>query len=226
LIEVIVVGEGQTEETFVRDVLAPSLWGREIFLHARLIAASHQSRGGALAGDRVLRFLRNTLRERTDTYVTTLFDLYGLRPDFPGVAGSTGATDPISRCESIERAFAQAVNAASGSREGRFVPHIQPHEFEALLFSDVSRFAQVEPDWARFIGTLQGARDMAVSPEHINDGPDTHPSARLEHLLRPRYRKPLHGSGVANRVGIARMRAECRHFDAWLTQIENLPSLQ
>jgi hypothetical protein len=99
VIDVIVVGEGQTEETFVRDVLAPQLTDRAINLHPRLIDTSQRGRGGALSRDRVIRFLRNTLRERAGTYVTTFFDLYGLRPDFPGVdaARTTAASTMIER---------------------------------------------------------------------------------------------------------------------------------
>jgi hypothetical protein len=226
LINVIVVGEGQTEETFVRDVLAPELWGREVYLHSRLIWTSPHSKGGALAPDRVLRFLRNTLRERNDTYVTTLFDLYGLRVDFPGVADAAVRTDPIARCEEIENKLEEQVVSMSGCRADRFLAHVQPYEFEALLFSDVSQFAQMQSEWERFVVALQAARDEAQSPEHINDGPLTHPSARLENLLRPSYRKPLHGSAVAKRVGIERIRNECQHFGSWLARIEKLPPLE
>ncbi len=84
LIPLIVVGEGQTEETFTRDILATSLANRGILVEPRLIRTSESGSGGALTHDRVLRVLRNTLRERPDTYVTTMFDLYGLKPDFPG----------------------------------------------------------------------------------------------------------------------------------------------
>lgn len=119
--------------------------------------------------------------------------------------------------------LASVVAAESGCRPDRFIAHIQPYEFEALLFSDVSQFGAVQSDWMRFVATLQQARDGALSPEHINDGPETHPSARLEQLLQPSYDKPLHGSRVAERIGIDRMRAECRHFDAWLARIESLP---
>src|SRR5436305_10286562 len=119
LIDVIVVAEGQTEETFVRDVLAPLFGARDIFLYARPIATSKRGRGGALSRDRVLSFLRKTLRERAETYVTTLFDLYGLRPDFPGVAAAP-APDPIARCAAIEAAFANVVAADSGCRHDRF----------------------------------------------------------------------------------------------------------
>ena len=113
---------------------------------------------------------------------------------------------------------------AAGCRRDRFLPHIQPYEFEALLFSETSQFAQEEPAWAESVGALEAARRRASSPEHINDGPATHPSARLEQLRG--YRKVQHGSAVANRIGLDRIREECRHFAAWLSRIENLPALE
>ena len=47
---------------------------------------------------------------------------------------------------------------------------------------------------------LAAVRKRAASPEHINDGPETHPSARLERL--PGYRKVRHGTAVAKRIGV------------------------
>lgn len=225
MIEVIVVGEGPTEETFVRDVLAPELAHRGISLQPRLINTSPGKKGGALAAERVLRFLRKTLRERADTYVTTFFDLYGLRSDMPGVDASRGTADPLRRTRTIEQALTDTVVAESGCRNDRFFAHLQPHEFEALLFSDVSRFGEAHGDWKQFVADLQRARDAANTPEHINDGPDTHPSARLLNLLRPRYDKVLHGSFVGALIGLPRIRSECRHFDAWPTKIESLGPL-
>lgn len=225
MIEVIVVGEGVTEETFIRDVLAPTLTARDVSLQPRLIATSKEAVGGALTPERVLRYLRNTLRERGDTYVTTLFDLHGLRPDFPGATAARKERDPIRRCQAIEREFAQAAVEASGCREDRFIAQIQPYEFEALLFSDVGCFATTRSEWQRFVPQLQSARDGADSPEHINDGPNTHPSARLKQL-QPSYDKVLHGSAVAKCIGIERIRSECAHFNAWLRHIESLRPLR
>ena len=225
MIEVIVVGEGQTEETFVRDVLAPVLTERDISLQPRLIATSKEAVGGALTRHRVLRYLRHTLRERADTYVTTLFDLYGLHADFPGATAASNENDPVRRCNAIESAFAEAVIEISERRADRFIPHIQPYEFEALLFSDVSCFAKVRSDWSRFIDELQQVRGNANGPEYINDGPNTHPSARLKNL-QPSYDKVLHGSGVAKCIGIHRIRSECRHFDAWVQKLEALRPLR
>jgi len=222
---VIVVGEGLTEETFAGTVLAPHLEGRGITLEPRLIETSQAGRGGALSKDRVIRVLRNTLRESGRSYVTTFFDLYGLRPDFPGVEAARGRNDPLQKCRLIEDALAEAVIEASACRADRFVPHIQPYEFEALLFSDVPSIVRVQPEWPRFERDLRQAREGADTPEHINDGPVTHPSARLAALLQPRYKKPLHGSRIAASIGLERIRAECRHFDAWLTRIESLQPL-
>jgi hypothetical protein len=106
----------------------------------------------------------------------------------------------------------------------RFLPHLQPHEFEALLFADPDRLIEIEPDWKRYAEVLRAARVDAFSPEHIDDGVDTHPSARLK-LLKPRFEKVLHGPAAAARIGLERMRNECGHFDAWLERIEALKSL-
>jgi Domain of unknown function (DUF4276) len=225
VIEVNIVCEGPTEEGFVWNVLAPTFWPRDLNVRPRLIPTSRYSRGGALSRDRILRYLRNTLRERADVYVTTFFDLYGLMQDFPGVTETASVRDPIARATTIEARFAEAVVREAECRADRFVPHIQPFEFEALLFSDVSRFPEIHQEWQAYQRNLESARRSAVSPEHINDGRDTHPSARLKTLLRPRYEKVLHGTAIAARIGLVRIRAECVHFATWLSRLENLTPL-
>lgn len=223
--EVIIVGEGQTEEVFIKEILGPALVKNDIVVHPRLIGTSRYSKGGSLKAQRVLRFLRNTLRERQDTYVTTFFDLYALPSDFPGLSVAAIPPDPLDRTATVEADFHTKVIQEAGCHPERFLPHIQPYEFESLLFSDTGRFAETEPEWTRFVGQLETARRAAASPEHINDGPDTHPSARLIRLLSPRYSKVRHGTAVSARIGVTRMRAECRHFGQWLTRLENLPPL-
>ena len=223
--DVIVVCEGQTEEAFVRRVLYPGLSPRSVFVQPRLIATSRQARGGALNPQRVLLYLRKTLRERRDTYVTTFFDLYGLPADFPGQPGTAVQGDPLARATEIEVRFHEAIVQHTGCRPERFLPHVQPYEFESLLFSDPTAFAAAEPEWQAFAGELAVARQAVMSPEHINDGPDTHPSARLQRLARPRYQKVTHGTVISARIGILRMRAECRHFNEWLERLEHLSPL-
>ena len=127
------------------QILGPELADSNVFVEARLIPTSAKGKGGALSGQRVLRFLRNTLRQRRDTHVTTFFDLYGLPPDFPGPAGSP--PDPLDRAAAIEASLHEDVVRLARCRPDRFLPHIQPYEFEALLFSDTSHFAREQPEW-------------------------------------------------------------------------------
>lgn len=223
--DVIVVGEGQTEETFVREVLRPELVPRRIYLEGQLIETSKTGQGGALSPQRVLRHLRNVLRQRRRAYVTTFFDLYGLDADFPGRREAAKIADPVARAQAIEVVFGHAVVAEAECMPQRFLPHIQPYEFEALLFSDLSRLPEIQPEWAQYAPILSAGCSGAETPEHINDGQDTHPSARLENRLRPRYRKPLHGSALAARIGLDHIRARCVHFSAWLSRIEALQPL-
>lgn len=222
---VITVCEGQSEEAFVREIIYPALIGLEIYVQPRLIPTSPHAKGGALDGPRVLRFLRNTLRERQNAYVTTFFDLYGLPSGFPGRTEAGLPTDPIDRAVEIETGFGAAVVEQTGCRPDRFIPHIQPYEFESLLFSDASSFAKTEDGWRTFAGQLEEARKSAPSPEHINDGTATHPSARLNRLIPP-YNKVRHGVTLGAEIGIERIRAECRHFDQWMKRLEDLPPLQ
>ena len=222
--QVAVVGEGQTEAAFVNLVLGPHLLACGVVARPRLIETSKTGRGGALSYDRVLLFLRNTLLEQANTYVTTFFDLYRLPSKFPGVSESSGYSDPIQRAKEIEAAFHTAVIEKTKCRPDRFLPHIQPYEFEALLYSDVSKFEEAEPQWRTHTDELRSALQSAGSPEHINDGDHTHPSARLKRLI-PRYKKVSDGIRVSQKIGISRIRDECRHFDEWLQRLETLPPL-
>ena len=159
--EVVVVCEGRTEEAFVRGTLAPDLAMRGVLVLPRLVRTSRHAAGGALTPRRVLRFLRDALRERADVYVTTFFDLYGLPADFPGRSRAAASVKSHDRAAVVEGGFHAAVVGEVGCRPDRFLPHLQPYEFESLLFSDTSRFAAVEPAWQRFVGELERARQSA-----------------------------------------------------------------
>lgn len=225
--ELVVVSEGQTEEAFIRQLVAPTLAERAVFTTPRLLRTSRRGRGGGLTGDRVLHHLPRILKERDDVYVSTFFDLYGLAPDFPGLSEASGVPDPIQRAVGIEAAFGDAVVEIAGCRRAQFVPHIQPHEFEALLFADVSAFVTVRNTWHKHLPQLVSIRAQYPTPEHINDGRTTHPSARLGRLLHgPSYNKRADGPEIGANIGLPRMRAECRHFAQWLRRMEALPPLR
>jgi len=225
MVRIIIVCEGKTEVAFVRRILYYHLMPFGIFTDPRMIPTSHRSKGGALNIQRILHYLRRVLRQQSDTYVSTFFDLYALPTDFPGLDWDYSINDPIDRVKKIEQAFHEVVVREIGCRPERFLPYIQPHEFEALLFSDTTGFAKVIPAWKRYSQKLSMIRRNSKSPEHINDGINTHPSAQLSNTLDPEYKKVEHGEKVSAMIGIDTIRSECQHFDQWVEQIKHLTEL-
>lgn len=221
---VVVVCEGETEEEFVRDVLAPGFSGLGLYLEPQMVETSPGHRGGALNYDRVKPHLRNTLRQKSAPVVTTLFDLYKLDKRFSGFERSKAIPDLSQKLDLLRRELHADVVAAAGCQPERFIPYIQPYEFEALLFSDVAALTQVNPSWSKkSIERLVEVRAAAQSPEHINDRPETKPAAHLEReLSNPRYRKRTHGPVAAQKIGLAKIEAECAFFAEWLAQIRGL----
>jgi len=221
---IVVVCEGETEEEFVRDVLVPGFYGLGLYLEPQMVETSPGNRGGALNYDRVKPHLRNTLRQKSAPVVTTLFDLYKLDKRFPGFEQSQELPDLGQRLHVLRRELHADVVAAAQCRPERFIPYIQPHEFEALLFSDVTALSLVNPSWpTKSIDRLLEIRSAAPSPEHINNQPDTKPSAHLEReLSKPSYSKRRHGPVAAQKIGLTKIETECAFFAAWLGQIRAL----
>lgn len=216
-----IVCEGQTEETFVRDVLIPALCP-PLIVDYSLIETSPGHKGGGLSYPRVQKHLRNILRDSRGPITTTLFDLYRLDAGFPGY-GEASSQPLEQRLGILNKAFHTDIISFAACPPGRFLPYFQPYEFEALLFSDVSTLSTLETGWSQAAPKLQAVRDGADSPEHINDGPTTKPAAHLErHLTLPRYQKVLHGPIAASLIGLARIEQECHFFSSWLDSLRVL----
>ena len=220
--------EGQTEETFVNDVLAPHLCDRGYSsVRARLVGNARQRdrRGGIRDWNAVRRDITNHLREDTGSFATTMVDYYGLprsgQRAWPGRARAS--TLPFAeKADAVEATLLAGIlhEMGGGFDPNRFVPYVMMHEFEALLFSDCDQFGRGigRQDLA---ASCQGIRDQFASPEEIDDSPDTAPSKRAESLVAG-YQKPLLGILAALAVGLDAMRRECPHFAMWLSRLEAL----
>ena len=220
--------EGQTEETFVNDVLALHLCDRGFdSVRARLVGNARQRdrRGGIRDWNAVRRDIANHLREDTEAFATTMVDYYGLprsgRRAWPGRARAS--TLPFAeRADTVEGEILADISREMGGGfdPNRFVPYVMMHEFEALLFSDCVQFGRGigRPDLA---ASFQGVRDQFESPEEIDDSPETAPSKRVESLVAG-YQKPLSGILAALEIGLDAIRRECPHFAMWLSRLEAL----
>ncbi len=217
---VIAVVEGQTERTFVRDVLAPWLGWKGVRLSARLVGKPGH-KGGVGSFHRAKNDILSLLKQESDTFITTMFDFYGMPNSWPG--RSKASKLPYRRkAQTVEEAIKKGVLDELGGRidEERLFPYVQMHEFEALLFSEPAALSHVLRD-RDSEKDFQSIRDGFDTPEEINDDPKTAPSKRIEALF-PEYRKPLHGTLASKRITVEVMRSECPHFDEWLTHIEAL----
>jgi len=217
MIRVNVVVEGQAEETFVRECLQPQLCGR-MTITARRVEFSRQRRkvyrGGLVKYAKLRKDVIDWLNQEAQSRVTTMVDLYALPLDFPGWKLAAKIKDPLQRVAALEKAFAEDIGSS------RFIPNIQLHEFEALLFSDIGRLVVGYPGFRKEIESLE-EETAQINPELINDGQETAPSKRILQTI-PKYDKVWAGGLTVLEIGLPQIRKCCRHFDAWLTVLERL----
>lgn len=220
--EVIVFAEGPTEVKFISGIIAPSLRASQVYVKAETLPTSRNAAGGALSFDRLKFYARNKLLEKPTTILTTFIDLYALDTSFPNFVEAKKITNIYARTESLETALHQAIVEQVGCRPDRFIPYIQPYEFEGLLFSDVAALVLTEPSWNNALTKLQAVRADFATPEHINNSYETKPSKRLEDLLTPKYKKTRHGPLAAQKITLSVMEQECAHFRGWMDKLRAL----
>ena len=197
--------EGQTEEAFVKKVLAEHL--RPMEVDSMLLGAARRQGGGGSVSIEELVLDMADLRCDYDA-VTSLVDFYGFR-------GKKDLT-----VEDLEDLLIREIEAQSAGQALVF-PYVQKHEFECLLFSDTAAFRVLRHVTDDQIAKLEDIRRRFATPEDINDDLKRAPSKRIL-CAAPSYSKRVAGLVVAQKVGLKRMRAECPRFHAWLSRMEGL----
>jgi hypothetical protein len=220
---VYIVVEGFTEESFIKNVLAPALQPKEIYA-IPIVLGQPGHKGGNVQYQRVKKDVLLLLKQQRTFYCSTMFDLYGLGTGFPGTqmnANLSGTDKAVSLEKGMHHDICTIIPALRP--EVRFIPYIQVHEYEGLLFSDGDAFASALGKGS-LAGQIKAIRNEFLTPEDINDGPSSSPSKRVIGLY-PSYNKKIEGTGSALAVGLAKMRQECPHFNSWLELLESLRPL-
>jgi len=224
--EIYVFCEGPTEQGFCDQLLRPHLFPRydgriPTILIARSKHHGKVSRGGVPARYVTMRRdIVNTLnsRHQRDVFFTTMIDLYGLPMDFPGKhTHKRNPDNPTPYVQALEEAFGNDV------ADARFIPYLQLHEYETMLFADPEAFRIAFDNCDHAIEQLKTIAATFPSIEHIDDDPMTAPSKRIIKFI-PGYagRKTSAGPDIAQLTGLTVIRAKCPHFDEWLTRLEGL----
>ncbi|MBU1665278.1 MAG: DUF4276 family protein [Gammaproteobacteria bacterium] len=213
----LVLAEGDSEELFVKRMLAPHLASHSVYATPTLVETRRLADGRKLGGGNRWPRVRDSLKPLladSDAWVTTLLDFYGLPDDFPGAIPARTARTPDAGVALLEQQLAAAIE-----HPPRFIPFFALHEFEAWYFSAPEKVgehfdhAELESRLAQVVRTCGG-------PEQINHGADTHPSARL-HTLGVGFRKTREIS-LLEKIGIPTIRNACPHFAQWLSRLEAL----
>jgi Domain of unknown function (DUF4276) len=215
-----IIVEGATEVEFVNQLLIPYFISIDIMdVRAISMNTSKDQKGGAVSYGRYKNNVEKLLNQESDVLVTSLIDYFKLDTAFPKYKEAILIADKIQKVTFLEQAIADDIN-----NRKRFVPYIQLHEFEALLFSDkvgLDYVLNILPQAKKIpranIQELYKAVTTYDNPELLNDGADTAPSKRLERLLKPSsYGKKLHGNLMAVEITINPMKTRCVRFNNWL----------
>ncbi|MBD3377875.1 DUF4276 family protein [candidate division KSB1 bacterium] len=231
-ITVICIVEGQTENAFLKILVAPYLGSLGIDFYAPIVGVG-SGKGGVkyLRAEKLYGQIHKHLLDPRQPFVTMFFDYYA----FPsGESKGWGFVDKIKSeanfrsaefiVKKIEEELKrQALEKCSISNAAiRFLPYLQLYEMEALYFSDPELLAETfgDPSLEKtFYSIVQDCKGC----EHINDNPVTAPSKRIQSLYSG-YKKGrsdmAHAPRIAQRIKLDKVRSKCPRFNQWLEKLE------
>ncbi len=204
--KVLILVEGTTEEKFVKEILSPYFTPKGIYLIPRNL-------NGVSTYKRIRVELSNLLKDSSAKLVTTMIDLYRVPSDFPNKSSVSLDIGYREKVRLLEEYLSIDIN------QDHFIPYLQLHEFESLLFSEVSHFSKI-PGVGNKVNRLNEVLN-SLEPEEINELPNTAPCKRITNIIGEHYMKHVHGIIVAKAIGLDKMREKCPHFNLWIEKIED-----
>ncbi len=198
--------EGQTEEEFVKAVLADHLL---CAVDVEPTPIPLGPGGGNVSVERLASDM-GKLYWSFDA-VTSLVDFYGF------CAKGEMTVEELEKClnERIQKKIRH------GWDQRKVIPYVQRHEFESLLFSDVAAFGASMGVTEQNIKELNKVRSRFPTPEDINDHQETAPSKWIARIV-PKYKKVVDGPILAKKITLKTIRMKCPRFCEWVTRLESL----
>lgn len=197
-----IIVEGQTEEEFVNEVLAPYLQETYEIYDVRpiKIRTSKTSKGGFVNFEHLKNDALRYLKSETNIVVTTFVDFFRMPTNMPSFEECMSKQVPIDSIECLEAAMESSISYSN------FVAYIQQYEFEALLYSDNTGFEELYEE--AIYEETQKIVDAYDNPEEINTHPETAPSKRIIRIMEKageKYNKVSDGNMIALEIGIEKV---------------------
>ena len=215
-----IIVEGPTETAVLKRLLTNALKPHGIILAAPV------ELGGNVGLDRLVARVVQLIKQHPRDTVSTFIDYYGR---------ARGWTDrheaqnlPVEALAAKTEDLLYEKVRSQFSNTGlplRFLPHVQMHEIEALLFARADLLAKVfeRPDLeTKVTACLQGLH----SCEEINNCPETAPAARIEKLFghykkgkKQRSHALAYASLIEQMNAFNDVRNACPLFSRWVEQL-------
>lgn len=209
---VVFIVEGDTELSFIHNCVMPYLYQKGITqsMNAQKITTNRKlnKRGGNIS----FEYLKNDISHLAATgnvLITTLVDFFKLPNNFPNY------TTDSSKIHEIENEMRDALQAIIAPEN--FLPYIQRHEIESLMYTSMEGFNFVVDD-EKALSALQEILNQYPNPEDINGGTETAPSKRLMKIFP--YQKTTDGEMIFEELKIDDIRAKCPRFNDWMNKLE------
>lgn len=210
MLRLVFIVEGDTEILLVNKVIMPYIYGLgyNVTYNCQTITTNRKQhkKGGVGSYGKFKNEIQKTLSQG-NVLVTTLVDFFKLPTDFPAF------TSDSHQIDQIEKAISEDFD-----NNLYFLPYIQRHEVEALMYSSMDGFELVMEEDEQLV-KVQEIINNYPNPEDINNSPETAPSKRLQAIYH--YDKTSDGEMIFEMVGITPMLEKCPRFANWIKSITN-----
>ena len=206
-----IVVEGQTEEEFVKSMIAPYLEQYGIYSVTPVILhTSAAGKGGFVNYQHLKNKVNSLLKSMDNDAIVSMMVDYFRCPNLPNHEEWNKRENHKERVVAMEQSLSKDIN------DYRFIPYIQLHEFEALLFSSPAGFEAyfTDEETKKALAII----DSFENPEDINTSPTGAPSKRLLGI-REKYEKVVEGNIIALEIGMDSILAKCLRFKAWIDKL-------
>lgn len=226
--KIVFIVEGDSEDEFVKRIIKPYFVSQGIpdyYIKSIIITMS----GGGHGFNNIDHF-KNTIRPvlylKEEPIITSFIDHYRLNSErkLPGYDECIKEADIEDRLVKMEEKLQEEVQKIKAYRF--FVPYIQRHEFETLLFSDPEQGFDLEAD--KIKQEVIALCNSFKSIEDINSTPEGAPSVRLSAIYnryKEKYNKGADAVDIAELTTIEKMLEKCPRFKCWIdTLVEKVLS--
>jgi len=215
--------EGETELEFVRKILVPYLYAQGVQCHIQGYPVTMS--GGGHGFNNIQHFINTikpVLHYANEPVITTLIDYFRLNSEtkLPGYGGCLSLNSTDDKVTYLEGRL-DVVQSILPYRF--FIPYIQKHEMETLLFADPGNGFDLESDIIK--NAVTEVCKQYPNVEDINGSEHGAPSKRLEEFYKAdgkKYVKVVDGIDIAELTGIEKILEKCPRFKKWIETLLNV----